>query len=290
MKLEEIAMALIDAFTGGGASLWGKQIACSPSMISRYGYQLKGAGVNVGETNALHRFTCTTSIEPNYTGESRSNAVTSYNQQSAAMDLINQGLQGLAEKAKGVSEFISRAQAHLKRLLETFRARIVSLLGSWFGMLVVAAVAFLAVKLIRALINKVANKLGAAGAVIRAAGDNLANSVQTTLTKPQPKPVQLPEIKPTKPVMVPHVPPGGPMPPLPPVPMGDPPPAPPPAPPGGWVKLPPVPMGDPPLPPPAPPPVLHSGGIPGGGPLPLRLPPVPMDDPPPTPPAPPPPV
>ena len=52
-------------------------------------------------------------------------------------------------------------------------------------MLVVAAVAFLAVKLIKALINKVASKLGAAGAVIRAAGDKLANSVQQTLTNPK---------------------------------------------------------------------------------------------------------
>jgi len=185
MKIEEVAMALIDAFTGGGASLWGKQIACSPSMISQYGYQLQGMGDNVQQKSYGYGFTCTTSIKPNHQGQAGANAVASYTQQSAAMDMIKQGLQGMADKAKGVSEFISKAQTYLKGLLEKFRAKIISLLGSWWGMLVVAAVAFLAVKLIKALINKVAGKLGAAGAVIRAAGDKLANSVQQTLTNPK---------------------------------------------------------------------------------------------------------
>lgn len=185
MKLEEVAMALIDAFSGNQASPWAKQIACSPSMISQYGYQLRGMGDNVQQKSYGYGFTCTTSIKPNHQGQAGTNAVASYTQQSAAMDMIKEGLQGLADKAKGVSEFISRAQTYLNKLLQTFRAKIMSLLGSWWGMLVVAAVAFLAVKLIKALINKVASKLGAAGAVIRAAGDKLANSVQQTLTNPK---------------------------------------------------------------------------------------------------------
>jgi hypothetical protein len=184
MKIEDVAMALIDAFTGGGASLWGRQLACSPAQIAQYGYQLKGMGDNVSQKSQGYGFTCTTSIQPNHTGQAGTSAVASYTQQANAMEMINKGLQTLADKVKGVSEFIQKAQTYLRNLLETFRLKIIKLLGSWLGTLVVVAVAMLAVKLIKALINKVASKLGAAGAVVRAVGDKLAGEIQTTLTKP----------------------------------------------------------------------------------------------------------
>jgi len=236
MKLEEFALALIDAFCGGGASLAAGQLRCSPAQIEHHSHQLKGLGESAKATSWGVRASCTTGTG-HFSGEASKGMANAYNQQTEVMKMISEGLQGLADKAKGVSEFIRKAQTYLKGLLEKFRAKIMSLLGSWIGMLVVAAVAFLAVKLIKSLINKVAGKLGVAGAAIRAAGDKLASSIQQTLTAP--KKSALPEIAPPQKIALPApaTPPGGPLPPLPPVVDNTPPPPPPPNPVGGAKPL-----------------------------------------------------
>jgi hypothetical protein len=190
MNAYEVAMAIINAFCGGALTMPVSQVAnASPREMTSFGHKLLGVSGTVEErSHGVVTASCMTGTgRPTsiYQGQSQVMMNASYNQATDAMSQIQEGLKLISEKVGDVSKFIEKAQKYLKELLEKFRLKIMKLLGSWWGMIVVTVVAFLAVKLVKALVNKVAGKLGAAGAVIRAVGNKWADDIQATLTTPK---------------------------------------------------------------------------------------------------------